>query len=115
MTNRNESFRMLCAAEPDTVHWNGTRHARPLRASRCATSHLRRCRYRATAPRRETCCSGRHAARAADTKEEDMVVRFALMAVRSFVRKDEAQDLVEYALLVALIVLGAVAFVTQAG
>jgi Flp pilus assembly pilin Flp len=48
------------------------------------------------------------------TKEEDMV-RFALMAFRSFVRKDEAQDLVEYALLVALIVLGAVAFLTQAG
>ena len=43
------------------------------------------------------------------------MVRFALMAVRSFVRKDEAQDLVEYALLVALIVLGAVAFVSQAG
>lgn len=43
------------------------------------------------------------------------MVRFALTAVRSFVRDDEAQDLVEYALLVALIVLGAVMFITQAG
>ena len=52
---------------------------------------------------------------AAYTKEEDDMVRFALMSVRSFVRKDEGQDLVEYALLVALIVLGAVTFLTSAG
>ena len=43
------------------------------------------------------------------------MVRFAMMFVRSFVRNDEAQDLVEYALLVALIVLGAVFFIGQAG
>jgi Flp pilus assembly pilin Flp len=47
------------------------------------------------------------------------MVRFALMTYRSFVRpfvrEDEAQDLVEYALLVALIVLGAVAFISNAG
>ena len=35
--------------------------------------------------------------------------------VGSFVRKDEGQDLLEYALLVALIALGAVAAVTLAG
>ena len=33
----------------------------------------------------------------------------------SFVRKDEGQDLLEYALLVALIAIGAVAAVTLAG
>lgn len=43
------------------------------------------------------------------------MVRFALMYVRSFVRKDEAQDLVEYALLTGLIVLGAVVALTNAG
>jgi pilus assembly protein Flp/PilA len=48
------------------------------------------------------------------TKEEDMV-RFALMYVRSFVRDEEAQDLVEYALLVGLIVLGAVTLLTNTG
>lgn len=35
--------------------------------------------------------------------------------VMSFVRKDEGQDLLEYALLVALIAIGAVAAVTLAG
>jgi Flp pilus assembly pilin Flp len=35
--------------------------------------------------------------------------------VHSFARKDEGQDLLEYALLVALIALGAVAAVTLAG
>ena len=35
--------------------------------------------------------------------------------VGSFVRKDEGQDLLEYALLVALIAIGAVAAVTLAG
>ena len=35
--------------------------------------------------------------------------------VRSLVRKDEGQDLLEYALLVALIALGAVLAVTAAG
>jgi len=35
--------------------------------------------------------------------------------VRSLVRKDEGQDLLEYALLVALIALGAVIAVTAAG
>ena len=35
--------------------------------------------------------------------------------VVSFVRKDEGQDLLEYALLVALIAIGAVAAVTLAG
>lgn len=40
---------------------------------------------------------------------------YAIAAVRSFVRRDEGQDLLEYALLVALIALGAVAAVTLAG
>ena len=40
---------------------------------------------------------------------------FALTAVRSFVRDDEGQDLLEYAMLVALIALGCVAAVTLAG
>ena len=35
--------------------------------------------------------------------------------IQSLVRKDEGQDLLEYALLVALIALGAVAAVTLAG
>ena len=35
--------------------------------------------------------------------------------VRSLVRKDEGQDLLEYALLVALIALGAIVAVTAAG
>jgi Flp pilus assembly pilin Flp len=35
--------------------------------------------------------------------------------VRSLVRKDDGQDLLEYALLVALIALGAVLAVTSAG
>jgi Flp pilus assembly pilin Flp len=43
------------------------------------------------------------------------MVRFALMYVQSFVRKEEGQDLVEYALLVGLIVLGSVALMTSAG
>ncbi|MBM3779381.1 MAG: Flp family type IVb pilin [Acidimicrobiia bacterium] len=38
-----------------------------------------------------------------------------LMFVRSLVRRDEGQDLLEYALLVALIALGCVAAVTLAG
>ena len=37
------------------------------------------------------------------------------MFVQSLVRKDEGQDLLEYALLVALIALGAIAAVTLAG
>jgi pilus assembly protein Flp/PilA len=36
------------------------------------------------------------------------MVDFALAYVRGFVRKDEGQDLIEYALLAALIALGAV-------
>jgi Flp pilus assembly pilin Flp len=43
------------------------------------------------------------------------MVRFAMMYVQSFVRKEEGQDLVEYALLVGLIVLGSVALMTTAG
>ncbi len=43
------------------------------------------------------------------------MVRFALNYVRSFVRKDEGQDLLEYALLVGLIALVAVGAVTLAG
>jgi pilus assembly protein Flp/PilA len=39
----------------------------------------------------------------------------ALTSVRSLVRHDEGQDLLEYALLVALIALGAVIAVTAAG
>jgi pilus assembly protein Flp/PilA len=39
----------------------------------------------------------------------------AITVVRSFIRRDEGQDLLEYALLVALIALGAVAAVTLAG
>jgi pilus assembly protein Flp/PilA len=42
------------------------------------------------------------------------MVRLA-MYLRSLVRKDEGQDLLEYALLVALIALGAVLAVTAAG
>ena len=42
------------------------------------------------------------------------MIRFAQYVV-SFVRKDEGQDLLEYALLVALIAIGAVAAVTLAG
>ena len=40
---------------------------------------------------------------------------FALTAIRSFVRRDEGQDLLEYALLVALIALVAVVAITAAG
>jgi Flp pilus assembly pilin Flp len=43
------------------------------------------------------------------------MLRYASLIARSFVRKDEGQDLVEYALLTALIVLGAVGFLTDAG
>lgn len=43
------------------------------------------------------------------------MVRFATLFVRGFVRKEEGQDLLEYALLVALIALGAVLAVTAAG
>jgi Flp pilus assembly pilin Flp len=43
------------------------------------------------------------------------MVRYALLYVRSFVRDEQAQDLVEYALLVGLIVLGAVTLLTQTG
>lgn len=43
------------------------------------------------------------------------MVRFALMYVRPFIRKDEGQDLVEYALLTGLIVLGAVLALTNVG
>jgi Flp pilus assembly pilin Flp len=40
---------------------------------------------------------------------------FALTAIRSLVRRDEGQDLLEYALLVALIALVAVLAITAAG
>jgi pilus assembly protein Flp/PilA len=40
---------------------------------------------------------------------------YAITAVRSLVRRDEGQDLLEYALLVALIALGAVIAITAAG
>jgi pilus assembly protein Flp/PilA len=43
------------------------------------------------------------------------MVRFALTYLRSFVRKDEGQDLLEYALLVGLIALVAVGAVEAAG
>jgi pilus assembly protein Flp/PilA len=43
------------------------------------------------------------------------MVSFAAAYLRGFVRKDEGQDLVEYALLVALIALGAVVAVTATG
>ena len=43
------------------------------------------------------------------------MVRFAALYLRGFVRKEEGQDLLEYALLVALIALGAVVAVTAAG
>jgi pilus assembly protein Flp/PilA len=43
------------------------------------------------------------------------MIAYALMHVRAFTRKNEGQDLLEYALLVALIALGAVAAVTLAG
>ena len=43
------------------------------------------------------------------------MVRFALMYVRPFIRNEEAQDLVEYALLTGLIVLGAVLALTEVG
>jgi pilus assembly protein Flp/PilA len=43
------------------------------------------------------------------------MVRFALQYVRGFVRKDEGQDLLEYALLVALIAIVAIGAVTGAG
>lgn len=36
------------------------------------------------------------------------MIRFALTAVRSFIRREEGQDLIEYALLAALIAVGAV-------
>jgi pilus assembly protein Flp/PilA len=39
----------------------------------------------------------------------------AQTAIQTLVRKDEGQDLLEYALLVALIALGAVVAVTAAG
>ncbi|MGH7336035.1 MAG: Flp family type IVb pilin [Myxococcota bacterium] len=43
------------------------------------------------------------------------MVSFAALYLRGFVRKNEGQDLLEYALLVALIALGAVLAVTAAG
>ena len=43
------------------------------------------------------------------------MVRYALTFVRSFVRQDEGQDLLEYALLVGLIALVAVGAVEIAG
>jgi Flp pilus assembly pilin Flp len=48
-------------------------------------------------------------------KEEDDMVRFALMYVRGFIRKNDGQDLLEYSLLVALIAIGAIASVGFAG
>jgi pilus assembly protein Flp/PilA len=54
-----------------------------------------------------------HRPRGAQRPEEDVMqlVNF----VKSFVRNDEGQDLLEYALLVALIALVAIAAVTAAG
>lgn len=43
------------------------------------------------------------------------MVRFALNYVRGFVRQEEAQDLLEYALLVALIAIAAAGAVGLAG
>jgi len=43
------------------------------------------------------------------------MISFAVSYLRGFVRKNEGQDLLEYALLVALIALGAVAAVGFAG
>ena len=43
------------------------------------------------------------------------MVRFALIYLQSFVRNEEAQDLVEYALLVGLIVLGTVTLLGNTG
>lgn len=43
------------------------------------------------------------------------MVSFAAAYLRGFIRKDEGQDLVEYALLVALIALGAVTAVSLMG
>ena len=43
------------------------------------------------------------------------MVRYALQYVRGFVRNEEAQDLLEYALLVALIAVVAIGAVTGAG
>jgi pilus assembly protein Flp/PilA len=40
---------------------------------------------------------------------------YALATLRSFIRRDEGQDLLEYALLVALIALVAVVAITAAG
>lgn len=36
------------------------------------------------------------------------MIRFALTYVRSFIRREEGQDLIEYALLAALVAVGAV-------
>jgi pilus assembly protein Flp/PilA len=44
-----------------------------------------------------------------------MSMLYAITAVRNLVRRDEGQDLLEYALLVALIALGAVIAITAAG
>jgi Flp pilus assembly pilin Flp len=40
---------------------------------------------------------------------------FAIQYLRGFVRNEEGQDLIEYALLVALIALGAIVMVRTAG
>ena len=53
------------------------------------------------------------ARRCGGSKEEDM--KRLVNIVRTFVRENEGQDLVEYALLVALISLGAVVAVQNAG
>jgi Flp pilus assembly pilin Flp len=53
------------------------------------------------------------ARRCGGSKEEDM--KRLVNIVRTFVRDNEGQDLVEYALLVALISLGATVAVTAAG
>jgi Flp pilus assembly pilin Flp len=68
--------------------------------------------------RRGSCSRAGRAAVRRFKEEEDMVLRAMVSMqsfVRSLVRKDEGQDLLEYALLVALIALGAVLAVTAAG
>jgi pilus assembly protein Flp/PilA len=53
--------------------------------------------------------------RGRDAEPEGDVMKLFIEYVKSFVREDEGQDLLEYALLVALIALVAVVAVTNAG
>ena len=43
------------------------------------------------------------------------MIRFVALSVRSFLRRDDGQDLIEYALIAALIALGAVTAMTAVG